>query len=28
VYSTPAQIILASDKSGQRDAALQYVLSY
>lgn len=28
VYSTPAQIIFASDKSGQRDAALQYVLSY
>ncbi len=28
VFSTPAQIIMASDKSGQRDAALQYVLSY
>ncbi len=28
VFSTPAQIITASDKSGQRDAALQYVLSY
>jgi hypothetical protein len=28
VFSTPAQIINASDKSGQRDAALQYVLSY
>jgi hypothetical protein len=28
VFSAPAQIITASDKSGQRDAALQYVLSY
>ena len=28
VFSAPAQIIMASDKSGQRDAALQYVLSY
>jgi len=28
IFSTPAQIIMASDKSGQRDAALQYVLSY
>jgi hypothetical protein len=27
-FSAPAQIIMASDKSGQRDAALQYVLSY
>lgn len=27
-FSAPAQIITASDKSGQRDAALQYVLSY
>ena len=28
VFSAPAQIIMASDKSGQRDAALQYVLTY
>jgi len=28
VFSAPAQIIMASDVSGQRDAALQYVLSY
>jgi hypothetical protein len=27
-FSAPAQLITASDKSGQRDAALQYVLSY
>ena len=27
-FSAPAQLINASDKSGQRDAALQYVLSY